>query len=323
MAVEITTWAELAAINSALSGDYILMNDLDKNSVGYNTYASSSANGGAGWTPIGPNTGTSSFKGHFNGNFHIISDVVSTYKATKYVGLFGYTNGSKVENLLLDNITITTAKSYVGAMVGMSTSEFYRCGVLGGTITNTLTATGGFGGTIGTGSVVEECFTRAYVNGGSFAGGFAGNPIAQIKNCYSVRDVSGSSQTAGFSGNVQGGTIEKCYSLGRPTGGSTGGFCMSSSGALVGIDNFYCTATTLKTDSYKATGLGTISSLKKASYTNWDFDNVWMIEEGQGFPRLQWEKNIGAVPPTPPATPQAFVKINGVKKQINLAVIKK
>jgi len=92
--VEITTWAELAAINDALSGDYILVNDLSSATTGYDTYASSSANGGAGWTPLGePIIGTfpgSPFTGTFDGDGFSINDLYIKQLDGRSFGLFSW-----------------------------------------------------------------------------------------------------------------------------------------------------------------------------------------------------------------------------------------
>jgi hypothetical protein len=51
--LEIRTWYDLDAIGNNLSGSYILMNDLDSTTDGYEELASPTANGGKGWQPIG------------------------------------------------------------------------------------------------------------------------------------------------------------------------------------------------------------------------------------------------------------------------------
>ena len=52
-AAEIRDWYDLDAIRDNLGGSYILMNDLDSTTAGYEELASPTANGGKGWEPIG------------------------------------------------------------------------------------------------------------------------------------------------------------------------------------------------------------------------------------------------------------------------------
>ena len=50
---QIRTWYDLHGIRNNLDGSYILMNDLDSITPGYEELASRTANGGKGWQPIG------------------------------------------------------------------------------------------------------------------------------------------------------------------------------------------------------------------------------------------------------------------------------
>lgn len=58
---EISDWNDLDAMRNA-SGDFILTQTLDSGTAGYNSHASSSANGGSGWNPVSLN-GSDRFSG--------------------------------------------------------------------------------------------------------------------------------------------------------------------------------------------------------------------------------------------------------------------
>jgi len=75
-----------------LDASYELTADLDSLSTGYDTYASTVANGGDGWDPIGGSGNY--FTGDFNGGDYSISDLVSDRASEDYVGLFGIVSGS-------------------------------------------------------------------------------------------------------------------------------------------------------------------------------------------------------------------------------------
>lgn len=111
----IYTWFDLDDMRNNLSGDYILMKNLNQNSSGYNQVAGPSANGGEGWLSIGDNNNR--FKGIFNGNNKTISDLYINRVGTSYVGLFGYTDEANIKNINLFNVNITGGHN-VGALVG-------------------------------------------------------------------------------------------------------------------------------------------------------------------------------------------------------------
>ncbi|NIW92674.1 MAG: hypothetical protein GWN20_07210, partial [Phycisphaerae bacterium] len=48
----IRTWYDLNNIRNDSSGDYMLMNDLDSTTDGYDELASPTANDGKGWHPL-------------------------------------------------------------------------------------------------------------------------------------------------------------------------------------------------------------------------------------------------------------------------------
>ena len=50
--LEIRTWYDLDAIRNDSSGDYVLMNDLDSTTDGYDELAGPAANDGKGWHPL-------------------------------------------------------------------------------------------------------------------------------------------------------------------------------------------------------------------------------------------------------------------------------
>ncbi len=75
------------------------------------------------WTPIG--TDTNPFKGIFEGQGHVLSNLVITDADHNYLGLFGvlgnplYKNGAGVKNLTIENVTIDAGTmTEVGALAG-------------------------------------------------------------------------------------------------------------------------------------------------------------------------------------------------------------
>ena len=162
----ITTPAELAwvaeQVNSKtqnFSGKTIkLMNDIDLS--------------GSYWTPVGNvnDYPTVTFKGTFDGQNHVISNLTASDDAAKYAaaGLFGSITGT-VKNVTLKNVNIRSTH-YAGAVVGYSSTNgatIENCHVDGGTITT-----------------VPEYTGSAYDNGDK-AGGIIGYYVTddKVTNC--------------------------------------------------------------------------------------------------------------------------------------------
>ena len=310
MAVEITSWAELNAIRNDLSGDYELMNDLDSNSDGYDDYASENANSGEGWEPI------STFTGIFNGNNYVISDLYIN-RLTNYQGLFGRTYQSEIKNIGLENINITGI-NMVGGIIGINTGN--------SSLTNSY-ATGNVNGNMSVGGLVGYHYqgqlniTNSYaivdVTGNKDTiGGLIGYTIGgNIRNSYSIGSVTGNEgNVGGLVGYNYRGTITNSYSTGNVTGGgsyigglvgrdegditnsySTGNVTGGGSyiGGLVGLkyqtmtSSYYNSQTSGQSDSGKGEGKTTEEMMKKATFTGWDFNNTWFIDEDNDYPRLR------------------------------------
>lgn len=114
---EVSTWAELNEIRNALAKSYVLVNDLDQNTVGYDSFAAPSANGGRGWISIG--VWESEFVGTFDGGGYTIADVhmnpILASDDEGVLGLFGFVGqptGPKqgeIKNLNLSALNYTIA----------------------------------------------------------------------------------------------------------------------------------------------------------------------------------------------------------------------
>ena len=83
---QITNWHHLNNVRNHLGEHFILMNDLDASSDGYDDLAGSGADSDAGWLPIGTNS--LEFTGTFEGNGNTISGL-HINRTTADTGLFG------------------------------------------------------------------------------------------------------------------------------------------------------------------------------------------------------------------------------------------
>lgn len=175
-ATPIYTAAEFKAIKDNLSGNYVLMNDIDFN--------------GAEIEPIGTNSFSDKFK--FSGNGHTIRNFKINKPNGIYVGLFDVnTEDSLIMNLAVENGEIIGG-THVGGICGYSNGTIFACS-FDGKVTGKSTGgtAGGICGSVISGEVTN-CFSSAEVTGGYSVGGIAGrNSGGSISNCISIGTVSG------------------------------------------------------------------------------------------------------------------------------------
>jgi hypothetical protein len=145
-------------------------------------------------------------------------------------------------------------------------------------------------------STISNCYSTASVSGDNTLGGLVGyNHSGTITNSYSTGGVSGRIYIGGLLGYNYFGTILNCYSAGSVKG-------YQSLGGLVGcnirgdiVNSFWDIETSGQKTSDGGTGLPTPEMQTMSTFTDagWDFENVWWILEGIGYPRLLWENKYG------------------------------
>ena len=234
--IEIQTWYDLDGIRSNLSADYILMNDLDSATAGYNELASPAANDGKGWHPIG-GPGSSGdgppFTGTLNGQGYKISDIFIDLPGIGYVGLFSIVGeGGRVESIGVVDADVTST-AYAGIIVGVNrgtvsysystgslTGEYYSGGLVGqndGTVSNAYStcnviSDSGAGGLMGANTgTVSNTYATGNVTGESGAGGLVANNSGTVSNSYSAGSVSANEYVGGLVGYSQEGTASGSF----------------------------------------------------------------------------------------------------------------
>ena len=194
-AEELAKLADMTNSGKIQGGSFYLADNIDLSA--YKT--------GEGWTPIG--TQTNPFKGSFNGNGYVISNLyINTTASTSFIGLFGVGNR-------LSNIGIEDAYVYApnATCIGILVGKFWD------------NADGPI-----------NCYTKGLVVGKNSVGGLAGSGIANY--CYSTANVVGNNNIGGLLG---GGTLRNSFSTGSVQG-------KTAVGGLVGttdfIENSYTTS---------------------------------------------------------------------------------
>ena len=137
------------------------------------------------------------FGGNFNGNGYAIRNVNITAPLYKYVGFFGYGQNASVDNLRLENISISCENQqalYAGALFGvydgmgndadLHIKNCYVDGAISVESTKKLCA----GGLIGYNrvkyntAIIEDCYTDVDIQAGSKVMVYAGGFIAEIES---------------------------------------------------------------------------------------------------------------------------------------------
>ena len=181
------------------------------------------------WIPIGNDDNR--WKGKMDGQAHTISNLyIKT--AQNYVGLFGYTDGATIQDLIFDNANVENVSTtgtntmYTGILAGYAyASTNSPAHIKGIKTTNNCTVIGqeDTGGIVGSAKInLENCENRSSVKGTRLVGGIAGSSTERnIKRCTNYRTVENDgSYIGGIIGYAYGTSIEDCANYGKIT--STG-----------------------------------------------------------------------------------------------------
>jgi len=224
MVTEISDWNELNDVRNDLTANYILTNDLDDSTNGYDTHVNTTD----GWDPIG--VSFDGLTGEFDGDGHTISDLFID-RSEDYVGLFADIEGN-IKNVTLTDADVTGTGFIASVLVGDNRGTIsdatvngdLDCSQYGGLIAGQNNNSGVIKNSDASGTVTGSSNTFGGICGENFGG--------KITSCSADVSVSGGGNTAGvFCGsNQNGGTIKFCEATGDIdiSNGTVGGFAGSS-----------------------------------------------------------------------------------------------
>jgi len=315
MPVEISDWNDFDNVRNDLDGNYVLVNDLDGDTDGYDTVAGPNANGGDGFEPIGPLEIASGFSGDFDGQGYKISDLIIDRRdktGERYTAIFTRVNTPTIENLTVENVDIkvNSDENSHGVIIGGDDTGFLlqNCSTTGsllqegsgdrasgmvaqvfsnGTIENCAShvdvASEGndrVGGLVGffNDGVIERSYATGSVEASDRVGGLAGeNGSGTITDSYATGSVEADNRIAGLVGFLNGGTIERSYATGLVEGATAvAGLVVVNSGTVT--DSYWDTEATGQDTSDGGTGLTTSEMQGSEAETNmsgFDFADVW------------------------------------------------
>jgi len=301
----VATAEQLNNVRQSPAAHYRQTADIDLGSAPYSS--------GDGWEPI------AAFIGSYDGGGFTISNLVINRAAASNVGLFGVTHSAILVNIRLDTPRITAAQYYTGALVGQSFNgssisdvwvtgaeidvgdNQYAGGLVGvlhsgSSITRSYTKNGSvrgqtmIGGLVGgarnasiSGSYSSGMNIDATYNSGGLAGDISGS--SSISDSYSINRVS-SYTAGGLVGISRGGSISSSYTAGVVTGNSIGGLIGINPGASVS-NSYFNSDFTADNGNGNGTPLTTAQMQQRSSFTGFDFQFNWFIDEGVGFPQLR------------------------------------
>jgi len=287
------------------SGDYELMNNLDAT--------------GSGFVPLC--TPGLPFIGSFDGNYFTISNI-SMDASNGTVSFFRSVNSATIENLTLSNMAITNAGS---ACALLTSNDFGATAITNVHVQGSISGSQNnqSGGLIHTTNANMSICSANVINTSSrnffSAGGLCYFSGGDIANCYatgSIINTSGTDSLTRVGGliGLKGGTnnsITNCYSSVIISGiedsgipGEIGGFIGNNSdGGTLTHTGIYWDGDLIATPPAPLNDVGTdgdvagiaksttSSMQQQATYSGWDFSTIWMIDEGNDYPRLKWQEN--------------------------------
>jgi len=309
---QVADWHHLDNVRGHLGDHFILLNDIDADTDGYAELAGPSANGGAGWQPIG--TDTSRFTGSFDGCRHLVGDLLINRGSETGVGLFGVVGAAgSVERVAVVNCSVYSTDE-VGGLVGHNYGN-----LAGNYATGSVAGYANIGGLVGLNrETVGACYATCDVSAGACGGGLVGQSLGTVANCYATgsAQVAVSDSPCGGLVGVNSGTVSNCYATGAVTAGVYMPFDML--GGLVGrgsgtvSDSFRDTQTSGLSLSCGGTGNTTAKMHDIETFTNtattgldspWNTVAVvlgetnpsftWNIVDGETYPFLSYNR----VPP--------------------------
>ena len=292
------TVEDLYEIRNNLSGNYILMNDIDMSEA---TSEGGDYDCGTGWEPI------EGFRGTLDGNGYRIIGMHIFGEFNRYgrkIGLFGeVASGAVVSELGMVNcdidVTLSSSYIYIGSIAGQISS---------GDIINCYSS--------GTIKVEERLDEEDEEMGAVYIGGLVGRiPDSHygmgFLNCYNKSSIECNvTGNQVFTGGICGGIgeeyetqIAQCYNAGTVKGSTVGAICGDVPNAVdfnIFQNCMYLRGTTEQGVAGVADGTSGCRTLteaqmkSKTSFTGYDFTETWETDPycGYAYPQLKMNRMI-------------------------------
>ncbi|MGI6143618.1 MAG: GLUG motif-containing protein [bacterium] len=139
-------------------------------------------------------------------------------------------------------------------------------------------------------SLISSSAARGRVSGSYHVGGLVGsNNGSIIMDTYAVGPAEGVEDVGGLVGTNANGSVFDSFAVGSVTGERlVGGLAGANSGKI--YSSYYDQGTTGQEDTGKGEPRTTAEMQLRSTYVDWDFIDVWGIEDGSGYPLLRWQE---------------------------------
>jgi len=302
----VTSCTQLQAIETDLSGNFALLNNINCNGFGnFNPF-------GCGASSCGTRSTSTYFTGTFDGNDFNISDMYIDRPSEQYIGLFGYADGAEIHNVRMENVSFK-GSNFVGGLIGrLDNGEVYEVYATG-IVNSTSNAGGGLagrldysdlndsysevevivagaeaGGLVGDkdyGNIEGSYATGNVSGGGNEVGGLAGENDGNINNSYATGDVAGTNYVGGLIGNLKnGGNIDNSYSTGNVGGSDKVGGLIGQNDIGTVTNNSYATGNVNGSNNVG----GLIGQNWNTIYNSYSTGNVSSSGSMGGFAGYNW-----------------------------------
>lgn len=198
---------------------------------------------------------------------------------------------------------IEGGRNSVGSFVGRSKDSYIQESYAEGLIDGLGSEYGG--GLVGyaENTVIGDCISKSDIHYRDYSGGIVGTNMSVVRNCYATGNIDAGS-SGGICGRNEGSdaTVSNCFAMNKNirSGNRVIGSLLNP---LIGpiltpipdSINYAWDGMIIKTvinDGVPMNGYSKTNEqlMQRSTYETcgWDFDNVWGIDEGKGYPYLQW-----------------------------------
>lgn len=275
--IQVRTADDLYNVRNDLTANYKLMNDIDMTEA--TAVGGKYDNSGRGWEPIGnknaSNYGSySAFTGTFDGNGHSIKGLrIDTGNKISIfsVGLFSYNEGT-IKDLHLKDLSYSASlesynRGFIGGIAGYNEGTITRCSTDGHMTGTSMGSSyslylGGISCTYNNTGSITECYSDVTID----KTGDYTNRVYAYGICYQSKD-----------------PVNDCFTTGNLPVAST--FVHNS----YRLTDDGCTYYNSAGASYNLTKA---SMVLEGSYTTFDFDNIWVINEYAYYKYPQLRNNM-------------------------------
>lgn len=278
---------DAAGLQSLTDGNFALAQDIDAT-------ATKSWNGGAGFAPV-------SFTGTFLGLGNTVDGMTINRPTQGIVGPLGLFSGV-LRDITFSNVDIRGGQT-VGGVIGRQSGGSMSNVHVTGSVYSTHGMVGGVTGWSDIGGIFNSSSTASVWGGGAEVGGLVGRArISVIQDAYATGSVTGTGADVGglVGRTVQGGTIARSYASGAVSGATgVGGLVgreadalgADTTGALSLTNAFWDVESTGQATSASGLGQGIswLAARTQATYTGFDFTNIWTMTPGETRPMLRGE----------------------------------